>query len=137
MKAVQKKHQKNSEKERKKKKKKEDEAIAKASSKLKQTDFLLNPLESPAVEEDYEFSEYSSESDDPDIFEDSKETQSDVEFLTPINFTSVFGRRQAALSTSTPNPQRPNKRGAPSPKGSAIHKKKKGKRSLLKKHPSN
>ena len=110
-------------------------SLAKASSKLKQTDFLLNPLESSAVEEDFEFSEYSSESDDPDIFEDSKETQSDVEFLTPINFTSVFGRRQAALST--PNLQRPNKRGAPSPTGSTIRKKKKGKRSLLKKQPSN
>ena len=53
------------------------------------------------------------------IFEDSKENLSDdEEFLTPIQFASRFGRRTAALSTSTPNlviQRKPSKRSLSSP----------------------
>ena len=78
--------------------------------------------------------DYSS--DNQEVFEDSKEnlSESETEFMTPINFTSVFGRRQAALSTSTPNLSRKNsaKRGASSPKDSARQKKQRNKNRNIK-----
>merc|ERR1712208_273440 len=70
---------------------------------FRKEDFLVKDyLEaSKEIESNYNFSDYSD--DETEVFEDSKENLSDEEFLTPIQFASVFGRKQAALSTSTPN----------------------------------
>ena len=84
------------------------------------------------VVEHFVFSDYSDDPDDTsDVFEDSKEMQSEDEFLTPLNFTSLFGQRTAALSASTPNLSRStSKRAAPSPKESGQPKRSRSK-SLL------
>ena len=98
------------------------------------SDFLLNKNDPSSITDKYQFSDYSSESENEEyIFEDSKETQSDAEFLTPISFTSVFGRRHAALSTSTPNLSRRNKpkRAASSPSDSSIIAKKPRSKSMI------
>ena len=57
----------------------------------------MNNKDVTSLVESYNFSDYSSESDDEDKFEYSKETQSETEYLTLINFTSVFGQIHAAL----------------------------------------
>ena len=115
-KAAHKKQQKSAEKERKRRKR-EEEVEKKRSDQMKTSDFLQIPPFTSTVEE-FEFSDHSDASDDTDIFEDSQETQSEAEFLTPISFASVFGRREAARSCSTPNlkaGKNTNKRGASSP----------------------
>ena len=131
VKAANKKQKKKAEKERKNKK-----ATEKINKKLdlEKSDFLLNQTPSNhSVVDDYQFSDYSDDSDGhEEVFEDSKEIQSEDEFLTPINFTSVFGKQTAALSTSTPNlsVRNTSKRGASSPPGSTKSKKPRSKSSL-------
>ena len=102
--------------------------------KMRKEDFLIKDyLEaSKEIESNYNFSDYSE--DESEVFEDSEENLSDEEFLTPIQFASVFGRKQAALSTSTPNLSRKNsaKRGASSPKDSARQKKQRNKNRNIK-----
>ena len=132
LKAANRKQKKIAEKERKKNKK----AEVKINKKLEldQSDFLVNKTPTNfSVVDDYQFSDYSDDSDgDEVVFEDSKEIQSEDEFLTPINFTSVFGKRTAALSTSTPNlsVRNTSKREASSPPGSTKSKKPRSKSSL-------
>ena len=87
-------------------------------------DFLVNNemTEVEKAEKLFEFSDYSS--DETETLIDSNEDLSEEEFLTPIQFTSQFGKKQAALSTSTPNLsikrpyRRPSKRSASSPASS-------------------
>ena len=92
---------------------------------------LLDTNDSQNIAATFQFSDYSS--DDEDTFEDSREIQSEDEFLAPINFSSVFGRKQAARSTSTPNIAKNNKskRGASSPMDSSINPKKPRSKSLI------
>ena len=100
LKAAQK-QQKRAEKERKKKAEEEE---LKKKPKLTKQDFLTKTPKTKSVVDDFVFSDYSDDSDaTSDVFEDSKEMQSEDEFLTPLNFTSLFGQRTAALSASTPN----------------------------------
>ena len=111
-------------KERKKQKKEEKEAGSKKN--MNREDFLkVDEMSEAEINEKFEFSDYSS--DDAETFEDSKEDLSDEEFLTPIPFASKFGRRQAALSTSTPNlaiRRQPSKRSASSPGDEEANSKK-------------
>jgi hypothetical protein len=120
-------------KERKKQKKEEQKKETGAKKKLSKEDFLKNDEMSEAeINEKFEFSDYSS--DEAEIFEDSKENLSDEEFLTPIQFASKFGRRQAALSTSTPNlaiQRKPSKRSASSPGDEEGNSKKHKVKSML------
>ena len=96
-------------------------------------DFLVNNdmTEVEKSEKLYEFSDYSS--DETDTLIDSNEEE---EFLTPIQFTSQFGKKQAALSTSTPNLsikrpyRRPSKRSASSPGQEGTSKRTKTKSKL-------
>ena len=93
---------------------------------LSTEDFLLRRNDPKDIIEDFVFSDYSTDDDDEThVFEDSKEELSEEEFLTPFHFKSVFGRKQAALSTSTPNlSSRPTtKRSASSPVQSENKKK--------------
>ena len=82
------------------------------------------------IEDQFNWTDYSS--DEHEVFEDSKDNLSEDGFLTPIQFSSVFGRKQAALSTSTPIlSSKPHvKRSASSPNDSKNPKKQKNK-SLL------
>ena len=116
-KAAHKKKQKSAEKERKRLKK-EEELKKKSVDKLNCEDFLRKTPIIPSIADEFEFSDYSGDSDDNDLFEDSKETQPEADFLTPISFASVFGRREAARSSSTPNlraTMKTSKRAATSP----------------------
>jgi hypothetical protein len=140
-KSAQKKKKKNAEKEKEKKKEKMEEDLRRKTdtNKMISSDFLINKTQtSQSVIDEFEFSDYHTDSDDPDVFEDSKEIQSDDEFLTPINFTSVFGKKTAALSTSTPNLSMKNasKRGASSPQDSTQPKKLRSKSFLPVKKPN-
>ena len=124
------------EKERKKRKEEERKKMQEAKkqndvSNLNATDFMIRQPK-PIEIEDFEFSDYSDDSNDSDAFEDSKELQSEDEFLTPLKFTSAFGKKQAELSSSTPNLsfKTTSKRGA-SPHESGKPNKKRSKSSLL------
>ena len=84
-------------------KKKKNENKKEESIELKSEYFLKNPNPSknnPKLEDTYNFSEYS---DDTDDFEDSLETLDDPKanpFETPLKFKSVFGRDQLHRSLS-------------------------------------
>ena len=52
------------------------------------------------IEDQFNWTDYSS--DENEVFEDSKEEPYEEDFLTPIPYASVFGRKQAALSASSP-----------------------------------
>ena len=119
-------------KENKKKKKNLMKPEIKAK-KLTKEEFLINSnITRNEVDSEYTFGDYSD--DEHEVFEESKEQHSEAEFLTPIQFSSVFGRRQAAaaLSTSTPNlsTKHPGRRPASSPSNNENQKKLKNK-SLL------
>ena len=111
-------------KEKKKQKKEAKEKETNAKKKMVKEDFLVNNemTEVEKAEKLFEFSDYSS--DETETLIDSNEDLSEEEFLTPIQFTSQFGKKQAALSTSTPNLsikrpyRRPSKRSASSPASS-------------------
>ena len=128
LKAASRKQNKKDAKERKKLKKAEEQNLT--ASRM--DDFLANHTPKRSVVDEFEFSDYSDDSDGPEVFEDSKELQSEDEFLTPINFSSVFGQRTATLSTSTPNlsVKVTSKRGASSPPGMENQKKVRSKSSL-------
>ena len=98
------------EKERKKKKKEETSKF-----RLGKDDFLDKSKSEPVQVDlqEFEFSDYSS--DEHEVFEDSKEDVSEEEYMTPIHFKSNFGRKHAALSTSTPDLSLPTKRSRSSP----------------------
>jgi hypothetical protein len=137
LKAAQKKQQKSTGKEQKKNKKETrsgKDFVEPNKARMKASDFLLNKNDPSSITDKYQFSDYSSESEnEEDIFENSKETQSDTEFLTPINYTSIFGRRLGALSTSSPDLSRKKKpkRAASSPSDSSIIAKKPRSKSLI------
>ena len=127
LKAASKKQNKKAAKERKKNKELSKQNLTASTME----DFLINKTPKRNAADDFVFSDYSDDSDDPEVFEDSKELQSEDEFLTPINFSSVFGQRTATMSTSTPNlSARTSKRGATSPPGVAKHKKSRSKSAL-------
>ena len=70
---------------------------------MKAEDFLKNPnlsKDNPKLEDTYNFSEYSDDSED---YEDSLETVDDAEanpFETPLKFKSAFRRDQLQRSLS-------------------------------------
>ena len=102
---------------------------------FKPDDFLVKHIErAKSVTDNFEFSDYGNDSDDSEIFENSKQNQSDEEFLVPVSFRSVFGRKQAALSTSNPNLNRkstPKRAAASSPSDQEDPKKPRSKTSLI------
>jgi hypothetical protein len=91
-------------KRNRKEKKQKNEVNPKKVSDMKATDFLLctlsgkiisNASNDKTIDDEFVFDEVN----DSDAFEDSKEELSDIDdepaenFLTPINYKSVFGRR--------------------------------------------
>ena len=116
------------EKKEREKKKKQRQEEGEKKKEFRQEDFLIKtPLKFNKAEEDFVFTD-----DESELFEDSKENLSEDEFLTPVPFKSAFGKRQAALSTSTPNlsNKKSMKRSASSPNLNEKPKKQQN-RSLL------